>query len=76
MVPPAGLEPTTVAFEARYSIQLSYGGILVERTGFEPVISALKGRRPSPSSPTLHILVVTGGIEPPTPVLSGLCYYR
>jgi hypothetical protein len=28
--------------------------LLVERTGFEPVISALKGRRPSPSSPTLH----------------------
>jgi hypothetical protein len=27
---------------------------LVERTGFEPVISSLKGRRPSPSSPTLH----------------------
>ena len=28
--------------------------LLVARTGFEPVISSLKGRRPSPSSPTRH----------------------
>ena len=27
---------------------------LVQHTGFEPVISSLKGRRPSPSSPMLH----------------------
>lgn len=26
MVPPAGFKPTTPWFEARYSIQLSYGG--------------------------------------------------
>lgn len=27
-VPPAGFEPTTYEVEARYSIQLSYGGLV------------------------------------------------
>ena len=44
---------------------------LVARTGFEPVISALRGRRPEPlderakSDKTQHTMAGMEGVEPP-----------
>ena len=45
--------------------------LLVARTGFEPVISALRGRRPEPlderakSDKTQHTMAGMEGVEPP-----------
>jgi hypothetical protein len=40
MVPPAGFKPTTPWFEARYSIQLSYGGSITSIAGIFRLLHA------------------------------------
>ena len=48
MVGPSGLEPPTLRLSVARSSQLSYGPVLVEISGIEPLTSCLQGRR-SPS---------------------------
>ena len=48
LVGPSGLEPPTLRLSVARSSQLSYGPVLVEISGIEPLTSCLQGRR-SPS---------------------------
>lgn len=57
LVPPRGIEPRSDALQAPAMTTSAKAAILAHRTGFEPVIFALKGQCPRPLDERCIILV-------------------